>query len=260
MIRVTGNTSRSVKTLLWTQCVNFKDLWNGRHLSYTHTITAGISSSPLPSSYSLLLLCWENSCASKDSRQPLHTPPTSSAIPQIIKVSGLHGKHRGGIFGKRRLPWQQARQSQLPRAEVKHKRLKPLNWKFDSWQEEVSTCLSSGRKPDGGSAKNHVAKDLFYSFERPFYPLVLKPPIENHHPNQKYLLLFPQLSFMACSSLNLQIYFLWCNLKNFWHLLLVLVKCWYQCYFNISVGCLGHRGRVPCISRKVGRLVVESQV
>lgn len=67
-------------------------------ISLTQSITGGIFFFLLL--LFLILLFGENFCASKGVWQPLRTPPTSSAIPQIIKVSGLHGKQRGGIFGR----------------------------------------------------------------------------------------------------------------------------------------------------------------
>lgn len=71
----------------------YKDWVIEANISRTHSISVAISTS------FLILLFWENSHASQDVCQPLGTSPTSFVIPHIIKVSCLHGKHKGESFG-----------------------------------------------------------------------------------------------------------------------------------------------------------------
>lgn len=110
----------------------------------------------------LIFLFGENSCASKGVWQPLRTPPTSSAIPQIIKVSGPHGKQRGGDLWQRRLPWQQAQLSRLPIAEVKHNQLNHItgSWQAaDGMEREPAAAQRDNQGEDGSN--NLAASDQF---------------------------------------------------------------------------------------------------
>lgn len=100
-------------------------LQNHRHLNNTVALVAFLFST-----FSLILLFWESSCASKAIWQPLHTPPR---LLQSLKLSKypVSMEHGEGDLWQRWLPWQQAQLNQPPRAEVKQNWLNHIT---GSWQ------------------------------------------------------------------------------------------------------------------------------